>query len=68
MDWGDWEGATLDALRAEHGAAFVDNADRGLDFQPPAGESPRMVQARLQPCSPGKAPPVPPRSRSPTRA
>jgi probable phosphoglycerate mutase len=49
MGWGDWEGATLDALRARHGAAFADIEDRGLDFQPPGGESPRMVQARLTP-------------------
>lgn len=49
MSWGDWEGATLDALRARHGAEFADIEDRGLDFQPPGGESPRMVQARLTP-------------------
>ena len=49
MDWGAWEGATLAALRAEHGAAFDTNADRGLDFRPPGGESPRMVQDRLTP-------------------
>jgi broad specificity phosphatase PhoE len=49
MGWGDWEGATLAALRARHGDRFADVEDRGLDFQPPGGESPRMVQARLQP-------------------
>jgi probable phosphoglycerate mutase len=49
MGWGDWEGATLETLRAEHGPGFADIEDRGLDFQPPGGESPRMVQARLQP-------------------
>jgi len=49
MGWGDWEGATLAALRAQHGDRFTDSAARGLDFQPPGGESPRMVQARLQP-------------------
>ncbi|MBI3514476.1 MAG: histidine phosphatase family protein [Proteobacteria bacterium] len=49
MAWGAWEGATLDALRAQNGAAFDANADRGLDFRPPGGESPRMVQDRLTP-------------------
>jgi len=49
MGWGDWEGETLEALRALHGDRFADFENRGLDFQPPGGESPRMVQARLQP-------------------
>jgi probable phosphoglycerate mutase len=49
MGWGDWEGATLDELRARLGDGFGDIEDRGLDFLPPGGESPRMVQARLQP-------------------
>jgi probable phosphoglycerate mutase len=48
MDWGQWEGASLDELRARHGAAFDDNASRGLDFRPPGGESPRDVLARIQ--------------------
>jgi probable phosphoglycerate mutase len=49
MSWGAWEGHTLHALRQQHGEGFDANADRGLDFRPPGGESPRMVQARLQP-------------------
>lgn len=49
MDWGGYEGETIDALRARHGAAFAAAEDRGLDFQPPGGESPAMVQARLRP-------------------
>jgi len=49
MGWGEWEGATLDELRTRLGDGFADIEDRGLDFQPPGGESPRMVQARLQP-------------------
>ncbi|MEP7207248.1 MAG: histidine phosphatase family protein [Casimicrobiaceae bacterium] len=48
MDWGAWEGATLPALRARHGNAFTANADRGLDFRPPGGESPREVLARVE--------------------
>lgn len=49
MDWGAWEGRTLAELRHELGAAFGENEDRGLDFTPPGGESPRMVQARVLP-------------------
>jgi probable phosphoglycerate mutase len=49
MDWGDYEGETVAALRARHGAAFTTAEDRGLDFRPPGGESPADVQARLRP-------------------
>ena len=49
MDWGEWEGRRLAALRAEGGRAMEDLEARGLDFRPPGGESPRLVQARLQP-------------------
>ena len=49
MDWGAWEGRTLAELRAELGPAMRDNEDRGLDFMPEVGESPRDVQARLGP-------------------
>ena len=49
MDWGDWEGNTLDELRDAHGAAFDQNEARGLDFRPPNGESPRDVHERLKP-------------------
>lgn len=49
MDWGAWEGRTLADLRAELGPAMQAMEDRGLDFQPPSGESPRMVQDRLRP-------------------
>jgi probable phosphoglycerate mutase len=47
MDWGRWEGRTLAALREEPG--FAASEARGLDFQPPGGESPRAVQARVRP-------------------
>ena len=47
MSFGAWEGATLARLRAEVGQTFLDAERRGLDFQPPGGESPRMVMARL---------------------
>jgi len=49
MDWGDWEGARLAELRRSLGAEMTAMEARGLDFRPPAGESPRDVQARLQP-------------------
>lgn len=49
MAWGEWEGRTLADLRAELGAAMVENEARGLDFRPAGGESPRDVQARLLP-------------------
>lgn len=49
MDWGDWEGEVLKPLRKRIGEPMRANERRGLDFQPPGGESPRLVQARLQP-------------------
>jgi len=49
MDWGDWEGETLSSLRETQGTSMVVNEARGLNFAPPNGESPRMVQQRVQP-------------------
>ena len=49
MDWGEWEGRSLPALREALGAAMRENEARGLDFETPAGDSPRRVQARLRP-------------------
>jgi broad specificity phosphatase PhoE len=49
MAWGEWQGASLAALRARLGPEMVAAEARGLDFRPPSGESPREVQARLQP-------------------
>ena len=49
MSWGEWEGEILKPLRRRLGAPMRDNEARGLDFQPPGGESPRQVQARLRP-------------------
>ena len=48
-DWGAWEGRRLSELRAEGGAAMAAEEARGLDFQPPGGESPRQIQDRLRP-------------------
>ena len=49
MNWGEWEGRKLKDLREQHGAALAENEDRGLDMQPPGGETPRDVQDRLKP-------------------
>lgn len=49
MDWGEWEGRTRADLSETLGADFHENETRGLDFLPPGGESPRMVQDRLRP-------------------
>jgi probable phosphoglycerate mutase len=49
MDFGEWEGLTLNDLRAADGPALAELEDRGLDFRAPGGESPRDVQARLRP-------------------
>lgn len=48
MNWGEWEGQVLKPLRKQLGEVMRDNESRGLDFCPPAGESPRQVQQRLQ--------------------
>jgi len=47
MDWGEWEGFTLEELRERVGAEFVRSEALGLDFRPPGGESPRDVQGRV---------------------
>jgi broad specificity phosphatase PhoE len=49
MDFGAYEGLALADLRRELGAEMAVNEARGLDFLPPGGESPRMVQDRLKP-------------------
>lgn len=48
MDWGEWEGFTLDELRSRYGAEFSRNETAGLDFRPPGGESPRDVVRRVR--------------------
>jgi len=49
MDFGTWEGKSLADLRASPGAAAEERERLGLDFSAPGGETPREVQARLQP-------------------
>jgi broad specificity phosphatase PhoE len=48
LHWGQWQGCTRHELRQRHGQAFADNEARGLDFRPPAGESPGELRARLR--------------------
>ena len=48
MDWGEWEGESLAALRERLGEEMRANEARGLDFTPPGGESPRMVFSRMK--------------------
>jgi len=48
MSFGQWEGRTIAELLSEGGSDFQAMADRGLDMQPPDGESPRMVIERLK--------------------
>ena len=47
MSFGVWEGHTVVELRATVGAAFIATENKGLDFQPPGGESPRAAMARI---------------------
>lgn len=47
MHWGEWEGETLENLRARYGDAMVENEAKGLDFRAVDGESPRDVCVRI---------------------
>lgn len=49
MSWGDWEGLVLSELRRDLGEEMASLEARGLEFRPPAGESPRDLQIRLRP-------------------
>ncbi|MCC9622681.1 histidine phosphatase family protein [Thalassospira sp. MA62] len=48
MDWGGWEGKKLSDLRQTLGKKMQENEDRGWDFRPDQGESPRDVLARVE--------------------
>ncbi len=48
MNWGDWEGKKLSDLRRDLGAQMQKNEDRGWDFHPDGGESPRDVLSRVE--------------------
>jgi len=47
MHWGAWEGRRLEDLRRELGETMRENEERGLDFRPQGGESPREVLERV---------------------
>ena len=47
MSFGTWEGHTVAELRESVGAAFIAAESKGLDFQPPGGESPRAAMDRI---------------------
>jgi probable phosphoglycerate mutase len=47
MSFGAWEGRSVAELRATVGPAFIAAENKGLDFQPPGGESPRAAMARM---------------------
>ena len=47
MDWGAWEGQTIDELRAIYGDEIRRRTEMGLDLRPPDGESPRDVRDRV---------------------
>ena len=47
MSFGAWEGYTIAELRRDVGEAFLAAERRGLDFQPPGGESPRAAMTRI---------------------
>jgi len=47
MSFGVWEGHTIAELRTGIGEAFLTAERKGLDFQPPGGESPRHVMERI---------------------
>lgn len=47
MDWGEWDGARSDDLRARYGEAFDRQIARGLDMHPHGGETPRALRTRV---------------------
>lgn len=49
MDFGAWEGRSLQELRGAPGSDAAERETLGLDFRAPEGESPRDVQRRLMP-------------------
>ena len=49
MDWGEWEGRRGVDLLASANSGYRHIEDWGWDFQPPGGETPRMVWERVKP-------------------
>ncbi|MEM7073319.1 MAG: histidine phosphatase family protein [Pseudomonadota bacterium] len=48
LDFGMWEGQRLADLRARDPVSMAANEQKGLDMQPPGGETPRELWHRLQ--------------------
>ncbi len=48
MDWGTWEGHTMDELRGKYGDEIRRRTARGIDLRPHDGESPREVRDRVR--------------------
>jgi len=49
MFWGDWEGKHGLDLKADPNSGFRDIESWGWNFQPPGGETPAQVWARIEP-------------------
>jgi probable phosphoglycerate mutase len=47
MDWGAWEGQTIEELRVIYGDEIRRRTEMGLDLRPHDGESPRDVRDRV---------------------
>ncbi len=48
MDWGAWDGAKGDELRARYGDEFDRRISDGLDMRPHGGETPRDLRTRVE--------------------
>lgn len=48
MSWGRWEGRTWEEIGVDDAAVLAELETRGLDFQPPEGESRRALTQRLR--------------------
>lgn len=48
MNWGNWEGSTLEKLRSRYGDKMKEEEKLGINMKPDGGESPREVQERLK--------------------
>lgn len=49
MHWGEWEGQVFKQIRRKIPTQLRLNEMKGIDFCPPGGESPKIVQRRLTP-------------------
>jgi probable phosphoglycerate mutase len=49
MDWGEWQGLRSLELVAEESSGYRHIEDWGWNFQPPGGETPKMVWDRVEP-------------------